>query len=299
MAHRERAIEIYRLQTPLPKEKLAESLSALAVTVSYRGDTATAIPYQEEALALRRELAEADSLIVAETQEVLAQILSSARKYVMALPLFEETLTIKELKLGPDHHGTLSTRNNMAVTLIGLGRHEAAEQQLRTVLEIRLQKDGTWHQETAAAMQNLAATLAHQGKSNEASEHLGRAHEIYQRILTPDHYLIAYPLLTRAFLQLQLNDAVGAEQSAVEATRILRLALPQGHFATTMGECRWGQALARQGRHAEAEPLLAQSVIDAENPQMPVEYRAECREALAGLYEETGRAETARDLRSN
>jgi len=299
MAHRERAIEIYRLQTPVPKEKLAESLSALAVTVSYRGDTATAIPYQEEALALRRELAEADSLIVAETQEVLAQILSSARKYVMALPLFEETLAIKELKLGPDHHGTLSTRNNMAVTLIGLGRHEAAEQQLRTVLEIRLKKDGTWHQETAAAMQNLAATLAHQGKSNEASEHLGRAHEIYQQILTPDHYLIAYPLLTRAFLQLQLDDAVGAEQSAVEATRILRLALPQGHFATTMGECRWGQALARQGRHAEAESLLAQSVIDAENPQMPVEYRAECREALADLYEETGRVQTARDLRGN
>jgi len=297
--HRERAIEIYRLQTPIPKEKLAESLSALAVTVSYRGDTATAIPYQEEALALRREFAEADSLVVAETKEVLAQILSSARKYVMALPLFEETLTIKELKLGPDHHGTLSTRNNMAVTLIGLGRHDAAEQQLRTVLETRLQKDGKWHQETAAAMQNLAATLAHQGKYNEASEHLGQAHEIYERILTPDHYLIAYPLLTRAFLQLQLDDAVGAEQSAVEATRILRLALPQGHFATTMGECRWGQALARQGRHAEAEPLLAQSVIDAENPQMPVEYRAECREALAGLYEETGRGQAARELRGN
>jgi len=299
VAHRERAIEIYRLQTPVPKEKLAESLSALAVTVSYRGDTATAIPYQEEALALRRELAEADSLIVAETQEALAQILSSARKYVMALPLFEETLTIKELKLGPDHHGTLSTRNNMAVTLIGLGRHEAAEKQLRMVLEIRLKKDGAWHQETAAAMQNLAATLAHQGEYDEASEHLGQAHEIYQQILTPDHYLIAYPLLTRAFVQLQLDDAVGAEQSAVEATRILRLALPQGHFATTMGECRWGQALARQGRYAEAEPLLEQSVIDAENPQMPVEYRAECREALASLYDETGRKQAVQELRDN
>ena len=187
----------------------------------------------------------------------------------------------------------------MAVTLIGLGRHEAAEQQLRTVLEIRLKKDGAWHQETAAAMQNLAATLAHQGKYEEASEHLGRVHEIYQQILTADHYLVAYPLLTRAFVQLQLDDAVGAEQSAVEATRILRLALPQGHFATTMGECRWGQALARQGRYAEAEPLLEQSVIDAENPQMPVEYRAECREALASLYDETGRKQAVQELRDN
>jgi len=299
MAHRQRAVEIYRLQTPVPKEKLAASLTALAVTVSDRGDSAAAIPYQEEALALRRELAESDSLIVAETQEVLAQILSDARKYVTALPLFEETLAIKKHRLGPDHHGTLSTRNNMAVVLIGLGRQEAAELQLRTVLEIRLHKDGQWHQETAAATQNLAATLAHQGKYTEASEHLSRAHEIYQQILTPDHYLVAFPLLTRASVQLHLDDAVGAERSAVEATRILRLALPQGHFATTVGECRWGQALARQGRIDEAEPLLRQSVIDAENPQMPAEYRTECREALASLYAETGRAQAARELRGN
>jgi hypothetical protein len=32
---------------------------------------------------------------------------------------------------------------------------------------------------------------------------------------------------------------------------------------------------------------------------MPTEYRAECREALASLYEETGQVEAARELRGN
>lgn len=299
ISNHEDAIRIYRSLKPLPKEKLAVSLGALANTISTRGDSAAAIPYQEEALALTREFAEADGLLVAETQATLARIISNARDYEAALPLFEETLAIKERKLGSDHTGTLTTRNNMALTLSGLGRHADAEQQLRVVLEIRLEKDGQWHQETGAATQNLASVLVHQGKYVEASEHLARSHEIYLRILSADHYLTAFPLLTRSFVQLQLDDALGAEQSAAEATRILRIALPEGHYATTVAECRWGQALARQGRNVEAEPLLRESVRQAENPQMSAEYRTECRNALASLYEQTGHVQAARELRSN
>ncbi len=66
-----------------------------------------------------------------------------------------------------------------------------------------------------------------------------------------------------------------------------------------LGEGRWGQALARQGRNAEAELLLRESVRQAENPQMSAEYRTECRDALANLYEETGRLQAARELRDN
>ena len=297
--HHEQSVRIYRSLEPVPVEKLAASLSSLAGTISARGDSAAAIPYQEEALTIRREYAAADSLLIADTRELLARIVSNARDFEAALPLFEETLRIKESKLGADHNSTLSTRGNLSLTLSGLGRHEDAEAHLRVVLGIRLEKNGQWHQETAAAMQNLAAILVRQGKYTEANEHLARAYEIYRQILSPDHYLTAFPLLTRAFVQLRLDDAVGAEKSATEATRILRLALPEGHYATTMGECRWGQALAQQGRFAEAALLLERSVVQADNPQMLAEYRTECREALASLYEDTGRKESATELRRN
>ena len=122
---------------------------------------------------------------------------------------------------------------------------------------------------------------------------------MYTAILEPGHYLAAFPLLTRSFVQLKLDNPRGAEESAAEATRILSDALPEGHFATTMGECRLGQAFALQRRFEEARTLLEKSVAQTNNEQMPSEYRAECREALARLYESTGRIEEATEIRSN
>jgi hypothetical protein len=139
---------------------------------------------------------------------------------------------------------------------MGWNRLEESEEVLRRSLELRVRKDGHRHQYVADGLQNLASVLNRRGKRNEAEAALTQAYDIYTEVLATDHYQTAFPLLTLSEIRLDNEDFAGAEASASEATRILRGALPDGHFATGTAECRWGRALAGLGRTSEATPLL-------------------------------------------
>lgn len=99
-------------------------------------------------------------------------------------------------------------------------------------------------------------------------------------------------------IQIKRSNYRQAEATAREATEILRAALPKGYFATAMGECRWGRALAGQNHAEEARPRLesAAGVLE-QNTLVPHTYELECLGALVRLYEAAGDVELAVPLR--
>jgi hypothetical protein len=88
-----------------------------------------------------------------------------------------------------------------------------------------------------------------------------------------------------AEIRLATGDYAGAEDVAKRATEILRAALPAGHYATAVAECRQGRALVGLGRVAEGRRLLeaAVEVLRTVEAARVAGYRTECLEALAAL----------------
>ena len=186
---------------------------------------------------------------LADTHDGVEEPERAVEEYERAIPVLDRTL-------GPEHSETVGARNNLAFSLLRTGEPARAEEVLREVLRQRIAKNGEEHADVADALQNLAAALNQQRKLDEAEATLDRAHEVYEAVLEPGHFLIAYPLLTLSEIRLERGDHAGAESAASEATRILRDALPEGHYATAVAECRWGRALAGIGRTAEASLYL-------------------------------------------
>ncbi len=261
---------------------LSDALANLADHYEETGRLKEALEVGEEAWSIARESLGDDHVYTAlarvrlsEAQGMAGDHAGSEEGYLTSLPVIE--------RLGRDHSQYLKTYNNYAILLHQQEKYAEAEAVYREILEIRLDKYGEYHEETANTLQNLAAMLKHQRQYDEAELALERARRIYSEVLRPGHPLTGLPLLTRSEIQLERGDFVGAEASAEEAAGILHAALPEGHFATAVAECRWGRALAGQERTAEAEARLVPAVEDLSGTTQQPKYVAECENALAEL----------------
>lgn len=229
----------------------------------------------------------------------LADVLDLSDHDEAAIAVYGKAATTLEHALGEEHDATLSTLNNLAVTLREVERTEEAEAVLRRVLEIRTRRTGVWDRAVASTMQNLASVLTQQGRLAEAMDLLTRAHRVYATVLPEGHHLSAYPLLTRATIELDRHEYRAAETTAREAQSILVQALSADHPATAMASCRLGRALLGQRRYGEAEaPLRSGTDVAAESTQLPPAYRVECLDGLAAVLEATGRPAEAQPYRS-
>lgn len=281
----EEAVRVYRAADPVPPRRLAETLHSLANNYLIQGRVAEAVAPSREAhdIVLRQYGEEHSQTAIA--GENLAVVLAAAGEIEEARTLYERSIEVMDRELGPTHSNTMLARNNFGLLLANTGDLRGAEELQRHVLELRRGKFGAVHQEVASGLQNLATTLKSQGRYPEADSMAMEAHRIYLEVLEEGHFLTAYPLLSVSEIRLIERDYIGAEAVAREATGILRAALPEGHFATAVADCRWGRALAGQGRFGEARRHLeaAAPSLRALEREGFVRYRDECLTALDNL----------------
>jgi eukaryotic-like serine/threonine-protein kinase len=281
------AIRILRAAGPAAAGDLADALALTAdtYTVFDRIDEAEAAA--REAVEIGRRVLGTDHPNTAWHTVHLAQLLTNRERYDEAIDIYRDVLPILERSLGPEHYITLRSTNNYAVTLTAGGDHVGAERVYRELLETRrAQAAGGLSRDVADVLQNLAVAVNSQGRTDESERLIREAHAIYREVLPPGHYLLAFPLLSLAEIQLSRGDALAAEQTAQEAAGILSAALPPGHFATAVARCRLGAALALQSRTQEALPLLDNALEELRGSELaPERFRRECaehREALSG-----------------
>jgi hypothetical protein len=116
-----------------------------------------------------------------------------------------------------------------------------------SLLEQRRAALGDGHLEVANTMQNLAVMLMLAGAPGEALKVLEQVRASYVASLPPEHYRLAFPLLTQSFILLRQGEPALAELAARPALRILQGALPATHYAVGIAGCLLGEPSSRWG----------------------------------------------------
>ena len=279
------ATDIYRAAASVEPRRFADALATLAGNLSALDrEEESVAPASEAYEILKRELGERHSQ-TATAGTRLAQVLTAAGQYDEARPLYETSLAALDAELGATHATTMSSRNDYAIVLRLMGDPAGAEAVYRALLDALRERYGPVDVEVAASLQNLAVTIKDQGRYDEAVRLAFEAHEMYEETRGSSYSTTAFPLLTISEVQLIQEDFLGAEAVAREALGILGATLPAGHFATGVAECRLGQALAGQGRTAEARRRLQSGVetLVAGGRSEVDAYRNDCIAALEAL----------------
>lgn len=186
----------------------------------------------------------------------VAAALTQIGEYEAAEQRYLETLPIMEVELGRNHPDTLSTRNNLGYLYSSWGRYAEAEAIHRDLLATNL-ASAPDSQNVAYNYQNLATAVANQGRAEEALALHALAFEQFSRVFDEHHYLTALPLLSMAYLQLELEAPEAAESSARKALDRLEAAQP-GTYLVGIARCLEGMAQYRQG-----DPKGLAAVADA------------------------------------
>jgi serine/threonine-protein kinase len=112
------------------------------------------------------------------------------------------------------------------------------------------------HNYVLGTRRSLAEVMSLQGRHAEADSMLRDVVKLEREELAKGHVEIGRALQAHGEVKLRLGDAASAEALLREALGIRTAALGGSHWLVAETESMLGEALAAQGRHAEAQPLL-------------------------------------------
>ena len=238
-------------------KQLINALVALA-RLQDRDSHEVAMASLAEARRMAMELHGADSLSMALLHAQTATTLSVFGEYEASVKEFRAAIDIYESKVGRDHGTTITALNNLGYLYLHTGQLERAELLFGDLVERSVQNYGSENRVVANAYQNLAGTIGRQGRFAEAIPLHRKAFDIYKSVLSGDHFMQAYPLLSIAYAELQLGDYAEAENTARQAHALLEATVP-GTYPSGVAECLVGLALESQGRAEEGAAMIRQS----------------------------------------
>jgi tetratricopeptide (TPR) repeat protein len=228
-----------------------ESMNNLAAIHHAMGRTDLALPLMEEAVRLGREKQGADHPSTLESACNLAEAYRAARRLDRAVALFEETWKTGRARLGPDHPIMMRCGYGLAAAYWASRRFEDAIPLFEDLVRRAESRHGREHPQTLLYVANLGANYKDAGRNEEAIPLLEEV-----RRASPAH-----PEL-RPFRRALLDAYRGAGRQD-EATALLAELLPEvrerlpassPQLASYLAEL--GMGLLKQGRWAEAEPLI-------------------------------------------
>ena len=150
-------------QQLLPEEDVMVYVNILAGLYRHQGDYASALPLQQECLAKRTILLNADHRDTLMSLHNLATLYCCKGDYASALPLYQECLAKQKIHLGVDHPDTLKSMGNLARLYASQGDHASALPLYQECLAKRKIHLGVDHRDTLRSMNNLADLYNSQG----------------------------------------------------------------------------------------------------------------------------------------
>ena len=206
----------------------------------------------------------------------LASTMTTYGDYEGAEQNFTAAIPVLEAQLGENHSSTISALNNLGYLYSFEGDAARAEQIHRSLLERNIEKHGPVHQAVADSYQNLAAAINGQGRFDESIPLHRNAYEIYKEIFNDKHYMIAFPLMSIAKVELERGNGAAAEAVSREALQRLEAIVP-GTFLEGVARCLVGLSLEEQGRVDEGAALVESAHPLMESGNIPDPYPALCR----------------------
>lgn len=275
MALLEAAMTKLRAQPDAEPTMLATALSMLALLLAME-DPALALEPLGEAVLISDETFGRDSLQAAIQRIELASALTQVGDYERSKQQFLEAIPVLEARSGPEHSDTLSALNNLGFLYHRSGSYQQAEEVHAEVLERQRSRWGGDSRDVADSYQNLARAIASQGRYDEALPLHREAYRVYRNVLNEDNYMIAFPLLSIAYSELERGDAAAAETAAREALQRFQ-ATVAGTFLEGVARCLVGLSLERQGHEADGRELVESSHALLRTGSVPDPYPSLCR----------------------
>jgi serine/threonine-protein kinase len=276
----------------------AESLSSLGGLLVERGDYSAAEEIFRRTVEINRRLL-GEHLVTSRELNNLAATLWFRGAVESALPLQREALEMARRVGGENHPSVGAFRGTLALMLFELERFAESETLYLTALEQRQAAFGRDNPRTATVLCNLGLLYSATGRYGEALPLLLEGRSIAAATLGEKSPAAAYCATTIARLHLARGEVADALRLAVGVSRVLRDALPAGHWRTAYSDAIRGACLGFQGRSAEAEVLLLEGLERVSEVRGTDSRQArDLVVLLTDLYERQGSPERAGELRS-
>jgi eukaryotic-like serine/threonine-protein kinase len=229
----------------------------------------------EEAQNVANSVFGPDSLQAALVRIRLASSMTIFGDYESSEQNFKAAIPVLESRLGENNSTTLSALNNLGYLYNRRNDYANAERIHRELLERQIEKHGPVHRAVADSYQNLAGAITQLGRYDESIPLHRKAYEIYKAVLNDDNYIIAFPLLSTAYAELQRHNAMAAEAAAREALARFEASVP-GTFFEGVARCLLGLALEQEGSNEKGNALVESSHALMKTGSIPDPYPALC-----------------------
>ena len=281
LTHQEEAVQVLRAEDG---RRLGSALKTLADRYNSVGRHSDATAMARRAVAVLDTALGPEHPTTAMAVHSLGQALGSAGEYDEAAEHLARSLRTFEAHLGPAHPFTLSMRGNYGVFLLNSENPAAAEPVLRLLAEDLAKVPGPPTRVQGNTLQNLAVALLRQGRLVEAEGFIREAEVVLRKTLPAGSPALAFPMLTRAEIQLARGEFAAAHLTATQIRAMLQGKLPDTHPARLVADCRLGRAQAGLGRTVAARATLDTALTRMQGAEgMRKAHRLECEEARAAL----------------
>ena len=230
----------------------------------------------KEAQSIAREAYGETSVQVASVQIRLASTMTTYGDYAESERNFQEALPVLEERLGKGHGRSLGALNNLGYLYVRSGELEKAELIYRDLIERHIETYGPSHRSVAKSYQNLGGALTKQGRYDESIPLHRKAYETYKSVLSDDNYIIAFPLLSISYAELQGGNPAPAEEAATEALQRFKATVP-GTFLVGVARCLIGLSLEQQGQVDKGSAMVRDSHELMKTGSIPDPYPSLCR----------------------
>jgi tetratricopeptide (TPR) repeat protein len=254
-----RALALQRRLFHAPHADIAATLTHLGMLYSEMGRWRESLALEREALPMTIAVYGTLHEESADRMNNLALALQGAGQFLEAQQSFQRAIAIQAQVMPPLHPDSLGTKSNLGGLLDAMGHYRAAERQIRGILADRRAVLGDGHPRLAYTLTAFGGTLTSLGNFDEAERVLSEARDSLTERLGPTHYRTGYALRGLGYLALARGDAVSAEDLFRRVERIEVSAFGETSEDVYRVRSLIATALLREGRVAEAAPLLERS----------------------------------------
>jgi tetratricopeptide (TPR) repeat protein len=248
-----------RVAGPESRETLS-AVNNLTHVLIEEGNYAAAETLATENLAIYRRTFGVENPIALQVMDSLLVTYTRSGKLPQAVAIGRETLDLSRRVFGRDNNTTLMVQNNLGLAYHDLGQIDETVGLFREMLEVRRRTTGPNSPQTLVTMNNLAACLRDQHRYLEAQSLAQQGVDGWQKLEGADH---PYTLGAKNILMsiYKYSDQLGkAEALGTGLLAARQRVMGRAHINTLTTETELGDILLREGRYAEAEARLRETL---------------------------------------
>jgi tetratricopeptide (TPR) repeat protein len=212
--------------------------------------------------------------------------------------LFDEALPV-EREFYPHDLQLARTLGGLAAIRTNQGKPDAALPLAEEALSLTLETEGENSVDAAMEYSNVAEVHRIAGRLDRALPLYGKAREIYEKTLGPEHPRVGCVLSEQGLLLMAEHKYALADDAVLRARKIMDKSCPACGFEQSLVLGNLGVLRLRQDRLDEADRLLTRTLkIEEHSMQKPGSMMATTLEALALLRKRQRRFDEAERLSS-